>query len=209
MRISQFCRKNGIPNWRFIITYTFAAARFIEPQSHQRQKGSVDSAAALQTEGRAFEPGVVHYICGLLYKFAVFPRIFILQSERSGAAAQGFGEAIPKHTVAPWSAAFGGSPRRLNKPAVYDHSGRKTRHQTKPNHVYFSQWRNSSQKNQFNFNVLHPHQHPLSSLTSSLTSSILLVLLWGLQCLCLEFSCRLKMESDVRLLVDWQTDFTT
>ena len=93
---------------------------------------SVDSAAALQTEGRAFEPGVVHYICGLLYKFAVFPRIFILQSERSGAAAQGFGEAIPKHTVAPWSAAFGGSPRRLNKPAVYDHSGRKTRHQTKP-----------------------------------------------------------------------------
>ena len=95
---------------------------------------SVDSTAALQTEGRAFEPGVVHYICGLLYKFAVFPRIFILQSERSGAAAQGFGEAIPKHTVAPWSAAFGGSPRRLNKPAVYDHSGRKTRHQTKPFH---------------------------------------------------------------------------
>ena len=62
---------------------------------------SVDSAAALQTEGSAFEPGVVQYICGLLYKFAVFPRIFILQSERSGAAAQGFGEAIPKHTVAP------------------------------------------------------------------------------------------------------------
>jgi len=25
----------------------------------------------------------------------------ILQSEQSGAAAQGFGEAIPKHTVAP------------------------------------------------------------------------------------------------------------
>ena len=62
---------------------------------------SVDSAAALQTEGHAFEPGVVHYICGLLYKFAVFSRIFILQSERSGAAAQGFGEAIPKYTVAP------------------------------------------------------------------------------------------------------------
>ena len=136
---------------------------------------SVDSAAALQTEGRAFEPGVVHYICGLLYKFAVFPRIFILQSERSGAAAQGFGEAIPKHTVAPWSAAFGGSPRRLNKPAVYDHSGRKTRHQTKPKYVpqscIFFKVEEFFPKNQFNFNVLHPHQHPLSSLTSSLTSS--------------------------------------
>ena len=91
---------------------------------------SVDSAAALQTEGRAFEPGVVHYICGLLYKFAVFPRIFILQSERSGAAAQGFGEAIPKHTVAPWSAAFGGSPRRLNKPTIP-----VAKHATKPNTV--------------------------------------------------------------------------
>ena len=36
--------------------------------------------------------------------------------ERCGAAAQGIGEAIPKHTVAPWRQHFGGSPRRLNRP---------------------------------------------------------------------------------------------
>ena len=56
--------------------------------------------------------------------------------ERCGAAAQGIGEAIPKHTVAPWWQHFGGSPRRLNKPAVYDHTGRKhttkTKNQKKP-----------------------------------------------------------------------------
>ena len=75
--------------------------------------------------------GLMHYICGLLYKFAVFPRIFILQSERRWAAA------IPKHTVAPWSAAFGGSLRMLNKQAVYNHSGRKTCHQTKPKINYW------------------------------------------------------------------------
>jgi len=49
--------------------------------------------------------------------------------EWCGAAAQNIGEAIPKHTVAPWRQHFGGFPRRLNKPAVYDHTGRKTRNQ--------------------------------------------------------------------------------
>ena len=46
------------------------------------------------------------------------------------AAAQGIGEPIPNHTVAPWRQHFGGgSLRRLNKPAVYDHTGRKALHQ--------------------------------------------------------------------------------
>ena len=45
--------------------------------------------------------------------------------ELCGVAAQGIGEAIPKHTVAPWWQHFGGSPRRLNKPAVYDYTGLK------------------------------------------------------------------------------------
>ena len=55
--------------------------------------------------------------------------------ERCGAAAQGIGEAIPKtYSSAMWWQHFGGSPRRLNKPAVYDHTGRKhaTKNQKKP-----------------------------------------------------------------------------
>jgi len=66
--------------------------------------------------------------------------------ERCGAAAQGIGEAIPKHTVAPWRQHFGGSPRRLNKPAVYDHTGRKHATKIKTNNTIEKHNNNDDEK---------------------------------------------------------------